>query len=59
MKVYIVLLVIVAIPIVLLVWRRHGHEGMSGTDPLAHKNIGVAGPPNENRTVGGPGGGPA
>ena len=59
MKVYIVLLVIVAIPVVLLVWRRRGHEGIAGTDPLAHKNIGVTGPPNQNRTVGGPGSGPA
>jgi hypothetical protein len=33
MKGYIVRLVIVAIPVVLLVWRRHGHEGMAGSDP--------------------------
>jgi hypothetical protein len=59
MKFYLVLLVILAIPVLLLVWRRHGHDGMAGADPSAHKNIAVTGPPNQNRSVGGPGGGPA
>jgi hypothetical protein len=58
-KVYLVLLVILAIPVVLLVVRRRGHEGAASTDQQAHRNIGTSGPPNENRTIGGPGGGPA
>jgi hypothetical protein len=57
--VYIVVFVIIAIPVALLIWRRRGHEGLPGADPLAHKNIGVTGPPNENRTTGGPANGPA
>jgi hypothetical protein len=59
MWVYIVLFVIIAIPIGLIIWRRRGNDGVTGTDPSANKNIGVTGPPNQNRTVGGPGGGPA
>jgi hypothetical protein len=55
MKIYIILLVIVAIPAALIIWRRRGHDGEVGHDAEANKDIAGGGPPNQSRNFG-PGG---
>ena len=53
MKIYMILLVIIAIPVGLIIWRRFGHEGEAGHDPEGNKDIGGdGGPPRQSRDFG-------
>ena len=52
MKIFIFLLVVVAIPVGLIIWQRRGNDGVVGHDPHAHKDIGSGGPPNQTRDLG-------
>ena len=52
MKIFIFLLVVIAIPVGLIIWQRRGNDGVVGHDPHAHKDIGSGGPPNQTRDLG-------
>ncbi len=52
MELALVLVVMVAVPVVALVWTRRGRgDGEPGTDPQAHRDIGAGGPPQHARGI--------
>ena len=50
MELALVLVLMVAVPVIALVWTRRGRgDGEPGTDPQAHRDIGAGGHPEHAR----------